>query len=60
MCLRKIYMSWRSSSSNSGSGLLRFSMPVYGPGFGPGWRIRRGGIYCFGFVCETDFGISFA
>jgi hypothetical protein len=54
-------MSWRSSLSNSASGLLRFAMPAYGLGDVPGRGMtRRGGNYCFGFVFETDFGISFA
>src|ERR1700676_1589250 len=53
MFLHKIYMSWRSSSSNSESDLLRFSKPGYGPERHPGYGMRRGGIYCFGFVFET-------
>jgi hypothetical protein len=53
-------MSWRSSSSNSESGLLRFSKPALGPGRRHASGMRRGETYCFGFVFETDLGISFA
>jgi hypothetical protein len=53
-------MSWRSSSCNSGGRLLRFLVLDGETGRRPGYGMRRCGIYCFGLVFETDFGISFA
>jgi hypothetical protein len=53
-------MSWRSSSSNSKSGLLRFSKPGRGLDVRPGSGIGRGETYSFGLLFETDLGISFA